>query len=149
TDSSADLIVDGSGSSVTVGSFQVGDNSTNAFAIHVAPTSSGAVLVSGAMPSTIHSNGSVAIGAAASTGTWTPDGDLVVDGGSLVVHAGSNVEVSAGKLLTLANFGMLSGGGGIGGNVENTSGQIAPGPMTSAFTINGDYVQGSAGKVAL
>jgi hypothetical protein len=45
--------------------------------------------------------------------------------------------------------GILSGIGTIAGNVNNTAGTVAPGTSPGILTINGNYVQGSGGTLAV
>ena len=95
--------------------------------------------------------------------TFTNDGTLrVTNSGTLRLASGvlenyGIVEMSGGGQLVTTSLGttglenslggILQGTGTVTGNVTNTAGTVAPGPLPGAITIEGDYVQGSDGEL--
>jgi hypothetical protein len=98
--------------------------------------------------------------------TITSFEELMVSGGALNVGT-APTDVSAIPLITLAGgalggagtinvttlnllaAGLLKGTGTFVGNVNNTSGTVSPGASPGTLTINGNYVQGPAGALAI
>jgi hypothetical protein len=80
-------------------------------------------------------------------------GQITFTGGTLVVTNARILIQSGGALLTgglqLYAGAKLSGSGAFNGTVVNAAGEVRPGTSPGRLTINGNYMQGSAGKLVV
>ena len=70
--------------------------------------------------------------------TKTGDGTLLVN---------NSFNTGSGSIVN--NSGILSGGGTVGGSLENPSGTVAPGNSPGVLSVSGDYTQGAGGTLAI
>ncbi|HEY3491892.1 MAG TPA: hypothetical protein VGK43_03005, partial [Solirubrobacterales bacterium] len=79
--------------------------------------------------------------------TSTVNGQIDQTGAAarVVVLAGTKLQLNSPPLLLKA--GTLSGGGTINGSVENTGGVVSPGASPGTLTLNGNYTQGTGGRL--
>ena len=66
-------------------------------------------------------------------------------GGTLLVNNSFNT--GGGTIIN--SGGVVGGGGNVGGNLNNSSGTVAPGNSPGILTIDGNYTQGDTGTLAL
>jgi filamentous hemagglutinin family protein len=77
--------------------------------------------------------------------TFQVGAPVTLTGGTLGINSGAALSVSNLSI----NGGMLHGTGTIIGNVNNVAGTVAPGMSAGVLTINGNYMQGSGGTLAV
>jgi hypothetical protein len=81
--------------------------------------------------------------------TLSFNNELNLGGNTLTKTGGGNMAINN-KLITAGGSvnlqqGTVSGSGTVGGNLNNSSGTVAPGNSPGILTIDGDYTQGSSG----
>jgi hypothetical protein len=74
--------------------------------VNIGTTTSGATYTTGNGPVTILATGAVNIGSAATTGTFNVNGNMTIDGGQVIRHAGS-LNLSAGRSLLIRGGGLM------------------------------------------
>jgi fibronectin-binding autotransporter adhesin len=138
-------------------------------------TNNGAVTITGPLSDngTLTNNGSIAvedngarIGGLGIYGTLTNKGSIAVNGGSLLISGGTLTNFAGSTFVQTAGQtevdgtmnsvpavqiqgGLLTGGGTINGNVDNSGGNVTPGFVVGPLTINGNYTQGSNGTLTI
>ncbi len=159
-------VINEAGATLTVAAFLENDGAlTNNGAITI---TSSELLDQGALTN----NGSITIGNGGAGslsigGTLTNNGSIVINGGSLGVAAGATLTNSASSTYVQTagetevagtinsvpavqiQGGLLTGGGTINGNVDNSGGNVTPGFVVGPLTINGNYTQGSNGTLTI
>lgn len=76
-------------------------------------------------------------------------GTTQVTGGDLVVGPDSSPNARLGGSVTVQNGALVSGLGTIGGSLGNLGGTVKPGGSIGTLTVAGNYVQSSAGTLAI
>ena len=125
------------GSTVAVGSSTLTYGTANSTTFNGSFTGSGVLVKQGSGTVTLDGNSS------AYTGTT-----LVTAGGLVVGDAGNPGAVLGGSVGLNAGTN-LSGHGTIGGSLINAGGTVAPGGSIGVLTVNGNYMQTSAGTFAV
>ena len=105
----------------------VGAASGSPAAINIGTTANGGTLTTGTGVFSINPTGTVTVGGGLNTGTLNASGDVLIDGGQLVVNPSSAVLTAPGKTITLQNGGTFSGFPKVDGGVfhlVNASGTL-------------------------
>ena len=113
----------------------------------------------------VHVNGPSGTLSKAGAGTSSSNGGIEIAGGSVTVASGQTFSfvnpygrTAARRPLRPAvcsmptcpsHGGTLRGSGEVDGNVTNTSGTVAPGTSPGTLTVDGAYIQGAGGTLAI
>ena len=122
------------------------------------------VTLGGSGPGGLHNLPGASINRTTSAGTtllagpFQNDGAVTVASGRLnapnytqtagTTTVATGATLGAGGAPVALQGGVLSGGGTVNGNVDNTGGSVSPGSSPGTLTIDGNYTQGSGGTLA-
>lgn len=151
TDGTGDMLIDGEGSIVTTDAIIVGNGGRGGLTLSNSGSATTNELTIGSVTGvegrvTVEEGSSILVGEMVSLGNLGVL-DLTL-GGRVSVGDGSVEEVADGTLHLHAG-GALHGFGLIQGDVFNEAGLVRPGNSPGKIQIDGDYVQGLAGVLAL
>ena len=121
--SSATLDVQGSGSSLSVGTATIGSASGSGTAvINLGTTAAGGSFTTTNPAGTlvINATGAINIGSGANTGTFSANGNVTIQGGDLNVAQSSAFVLATGKTMTIQNGGAASFSGGYSSGTNAT-----------------------------
>jgi fibronectin-binding autotransporter adhesin len=100
-----------SGSAVTqsgAATVTLGHATTGAAAINIGTAFTGGTLTTGSGLFTINGTGTVTVGSGAKTGTFNANGNLTINGGTLIRSSGSTFTLASGRTMTIQNGGTAS-----------------------------------------